>query len=497
MTRDTQGIRRREARPEERRGATRPRRWLTLASLALLALAAPRARARAQDGYFPVGANERHGENLRLERRLAWMDEWFTASSEARADALGIWKVMLGRGSQAAASPTSVLVGRLIRVLVHGETAARAGRSEFVVADNIDLRVVPGVFASRSEGIGEALVVNVKPLDKLTDEPGMPESVDLCLVWVGPAGQELVARSEPIGRKAFVLDGFEMYVRPPISAPGFWRLVPEVRVGAHVARGLGVPVECVERLQERYAAFQARQREKGSTDAYEGALIERVEHGVRDLTLPSVDALLDGRTGELRNQMVARAKPHANANWTTRGADAWVLDPPDSAHAPAELLVSICSPRETPAWLFAGEAGRLWQEYGEQVSARIVSLDFEAAGQPGLLWELLASERAAHPDARLCLVARASSLFGLGFELQDEGKSALIDRLVYISPIVREHAPSMHVRMPWLFLEPLGEEYTDQEIAVEEGADGYWARRPEPIPIAELELPGLLRRVFE
>ena len=159
---------------------------------------------------------------VRRERIELVRARYAAAGEEERRAALHAFD-----GVRSAANPKGKELGlrELNAVLRALEPRADPALSaEQVLADALLLRVVPGAFESRSDGLGEATTVHLTR----TMDVAVEGDPILSLYWSGPNGEELRARREVIPQ-AIVKSGIvEMFIRPPKSAPGAWRLVCEV-----------------------------------------------------------------------------------------------------------------------------------------------------------------------------------------------------------------------------------------------------------------------------
>ncbi|MCB9913762.1 MAG: hypothetical protein H6828_01275 [Planctomycetes bacterium] len=216
----------------------------TLTTLVLaLAAAAPAAQVGDGDALFVYHLAE-HLEAVRAERVAELRAAYAEAAPERRSAAEAALLAGVDPGRPALRPPDFDALARARRALL-GEAAPAPALDE--LAESLDLRVVPGCFAARAEGRGEATTVAVTQLWRA---PG--RDADVTLWWTRGEERER-ARSEPVAAASFAA-GFEMYVRPPVSTPGRWALVAELRAGDASAWSRPVAVECVDDL----AALRAR-----------------------------------------------------------------------------------------------------------------------------------------------------------------------------------------------------------------------------------------------
>ena len=173
-------------------------------------------------GVFTIGAVQRWG------RVDAFRSAWEDASSESRARVVEVMGSLRSAGAPSEWWPDlgSIEVGT--RILNGLDDAAFLAENKAgalaVQAASLDLRVLPGAFEARSEGRTASLVVRVSPLFELREAL----EVKVSLIWVGPDGAEITARTEVISARAFSAPGFDMYLRAPHTRPGVWQLVAEL-----------------------------------------------------------------------------------------------------------------------------------------------------------------------------------------------------------------------------------------------------------------------------
>jgi hypothetical protein len=185
---------------------------------------------------------EQLSSSLRGERIEQIRAGYLNASEERRAAALELFS-----GVRSAANPKGGSLGfkdldALVEVL--DPTVSELLTVAQGLARAIDLRVTPGAFESRVDGMGEAMTVHLTRRNAALPEG---DSV-VSLYWVAPDGTESRARSEMIPAGAFAAGSFEMFIRPPASGPGSWELVCDVGLGEDAGRSRSVGVECLNEL---------------------------------------------------------------------------------------------------------------------------------------------------------------------------------------------------------------------------------------------------------
>jgi len=186
------------------------------------------------------------------------------------------------------------------------------------------------------------------------------------------------ARREPATPSAFEGDGFEMYVRPPVSQPGAWRLQVELELDGKHARGVAVPVPCLAEPGE--AVGLARERLDGEGPARELArgLLATARSGAR---LPA--GLAPAETLELlHDPRGARPGPRprplelgfrdrdGRERWT------WGWMPVEPPHAVLVLLVPSHQP---PQVVLEGVLGPRWRATAKDLSALLLSASLPRA----------------------------------------------------------------------------------------------------------------------
>ena len=219
-----------------------------LASLAWLCTAAPGQEPRqgpppagqtpapaASDQSPLVEVRFSHEAVVKNERVDTFFRAWAVAAEERRDAAAQVLASLRSPGAPSEWWPdpgsievaTRVLGGESPELLLDENEAAALA----VQAASLDLRVQPGHFQARATGRGQSLVVRVVPLFELREAL----DVHLRLIWIGPDGQEQLARDEVVTKGAFTAPGFDMYIRAPLSADACWTLVAELRPAAEAS----------------------------------------------------------------------------------------------------------------------------------------------------------------------------------------------------------------------------------------------------------------------
>lgn len=311
-----------------------------------------------------------HVRAARHERVVAALDAWIAARTPPAPPEL-----LPPEGRPTAPADLAALAR--VRRELSGETSdGDLARRLGAVADALDLRVIPGVFAtSAEEGDTVPMEVRVAPIGALAE----PIDVELSLVWVSPTGREERARTEPVGHEALRgRVGFTMYVRSPSSARAArWHLVPLVRSADAIARGAAVPVECVARLSERLAVLRSRAAGEDGDEVASDVVrwIEALEQeGLRRVRGP--DALLaeaERRLGvEVEGEREGpRLLGRAFSDPVGASEHAWSVDP---AGGVERTLVVFTPSAEAPEALLSGPAAWAeWQRFADGRRCRVIA----------------------------------------------------------------------------------------------------------------------------
>lgn len=396
--------------------------------------------AAAQEGPYDA-----HLRNVYLERRQAFLSAWESAEEPRRELVRETFRARRAQGVPAVYQLPAQLMTELGRVLDGDVLTTRDLSWEDRFAIALDLLVLPGAFTAGEGGRGDEIIVRVLPAMTRSFEP-LPEQVLLRLIWVGPGGQEIPARQEPVHRAAFRMPGFEMYLRAPASMPGSWSLVAEIELEGRTGRGHPVPVDCVRDL------FGRADRLAGGPpgDPYEAAAHEalrrHLQRGIRDGMAPSIEELLSG----------ALLPPLFSLDQDWGGGATLCLDAGPSE--PREVVLLAVPPLEEPDWVFSGGAADTWIHLAAERRARVYtsSLPIKDSGGPDILGAL-AGLRSVHPGLPLTLVVRGSAVGRLALARLGKSDAVPFDRVVVhtvISPLV---TPRRQFEVPTLVLTPLAE----------------------------------------
>lgn len=376
-----------------------------------------------------------HGANLRAELVEAFFVAW-GAADETRRDAVReLFAELVSPGAPAELLPSLGAIQVATAVLEGAPSVDLLGEDAAAVlalqALSLDLRVRPGLVEAKRTGRPASLTVDLAPLYELRSSL----DVDLSLVWIGPAGEELVARTEPIGARAFSVQGFQMFVRAPLVEPGLWHLVPELRPrvedpdaqpGAMLlapVRGRPVPVPIV--APEPGVAGLVQRLGDAALTGGRSALVALLETGERLAPSPYQLASDWLESGLVQPQVPAGL--------------------PDPDTAPVLLLVEPRDRAGGPS--FAGTVGGAWLEAARSSGRHLVATAPVGAGESPRVTEACAS----FGDRDVTLVVFGDAILATQLEFLRNGAPA-IDRLVIVARMWRP-TPTMPA-VPTLYLTP-------------------------------------------
>ncbi|MDF1797785.1 MAG: hypothetical protein P1V81_01300 [Planctomycetota bacterium] len=442
---------------------------VALAAIATSATAGPWAAAERAAWSTPSADTPpmAHAANLRAELVDAFFVAW-GAADEARRDAVrALFAELVSPGAPAELLPSLGAIQVATAVLGGTPSADLLGEDPAAVlalqALSLDLRVRPGLVEAKRSGRPASLTVDLASLYELRSSL----DVGLSLVWLGPEGQELVARTEPIAARAFGVEGFQMFVRAPLVEPGLWHLVPELspriedpgaEPGALLlapVRGRPVPVPIV--APEPGIAGLVQRFGQAATPGARSPLVALLETGER--LAPSLYQLASDWLGR---ELAAPQVPGA-------------LPDPDTA--PVLLLVEPRDRAGGPS--FAGTVGAAWLEAGRSTGHHLAATAPVGAGESPRVTEACAS----FGDREVTLVVFGDAILATQLEFLRNGAPA-IDRLVVVARMWRP-TPTMP-SVPTLYLTP---ESASAELA---GASAHVTAKllDDSIFLSATELPG-------
>jgi hypothetical protein len=286
------------------------------------------------------------------------------ASEERREAALEVFK-----GLRSAANPEGKELDlNSIDLVLSALDPARLGAEspEQALASVLSLRVVPGAFEARSEGRGEATTVHlVRRRDVVIEGDQI-----LSLYWLGPDGEEIRARREVVPHAVVRAGTVEMFIRPPVAAPGPWQLVCEVGMDKRASRGLPVSVDCVSDLTARRSALAALPAVSMRGRTLGESLTALCDRGVRHSALGASELLTLAEGGAL-----GRLQP------VTHHGSLELHITPESE--PTGTLVIVGGSALSPLELAAGAASRAWLSFAESERMRVILLDLPLSARRG------------------------------------------------------------------------------------------------------------------
>jgi len=336
----------------------------------------------------PQESPEELALSLRRERVELMRVRYQAASEERRHAALEVLKE-----NRSAANPEGKELdhGSLDRVLSALESARGAGESpEQALANALTLRVVPGAFEARTEGLGEATTVHlVRGRDVVVE--GDPV---LSLYWLGPDGEEVRARREVMPQAIVRAGSLEMFIRPPATKPGAWQLVCEVGTGERARRGEPVRVDCVSDLKERRSALATQPSGSMKGQTLGEVLAALCDRGVRHPVLGASALLTLAEGGALGRLRAVRHHGSLELHITPEVE-------------PTGTLVLAGGSTFSPLELAAGAASTAWLRYAESERARVILLDLplSARGEGLSLPMRIIELREERPEDEFHLVA--------------------------------------------------------------------------------------------
>ncbi len=432
----------------------------------------------ASDPEIVTLARKRAG----LERRALFLDAWTLADAAAQNRARRVLRVERDGADRIAAMPSVESLTLAWRVLT--DENANPVETDLLrdFAESLDLRVVPGIYEGKPEGLPQALTVRVSSIYSVKLE----HIVRVALIWIGEDGKEIRARSEPVAPKAFARGGFDMYVRAPSPVPGAWKLVCEVTQGT--TSGRGVPISVIG-LDQPAALLSS----EDSQTRTEFELLQ--EHGVRPTffraflelmgALPA-DAGADwvgARSDNIDHETFRSLEENGHHTWSV-GAN-WVADPKC-------ILVLLKPEEEAPEAALVGAVGHEWQLAARENSWWVLSTDLPLRSDEGASLLTLAGQlREWKPDAQLVLVGRGSALLELQMA-QLHRPDWVFDRMALstvLSPNVR---PKNLPDFRGLFVSSDAATPGQEVVSTEGKQDWTWKKRTDPLVVTDLALPKLI-----
>jgi len=346
-----------------------------------------------------------HLRSVRAERTARLRDAFRAADPAARLDARLSFEARRSSGAAALAPATLEAIAHVTGELDGSldDDASDVDERAFSLARSLDLRVRPGLFAARDDGLGELTLVTLAPLWPVACEG----DVLVELHWVDGRGERELARREPFAASV-LRDEFEMAVRPPASEPSTWWLEPVVEVDRARARGVAVRVSCADEPREEASAAAERLASEPSTPGADvarralAALVPLHDEGRRDSVhdaRAALDVLAAWRTGEPWPPATVRPLPCADAALSA----AFVYEPTATAR-PARVVALVVASHAAAAGPWLGTDGERLRRLADEHDAIVVTLRL-ADGWAPLEADAVAALRALAPDGELVLVA--------------------------------------------------------------------------------------------
>lgn len=337
----------------------------------LVALVAAQESAESDPKALDRAAWEQHAACVLSEREQRFVAHYLLAAPDAQAEARASLEGLRPRGASASWAP-GLDAMRLVESRLSGGTGEFPDLDE--LAGVLDLVALPGVFEARHDGLGDPLTVRVRRLYRFQPKADFT----LSLRWRASDGSELPARTEPIGAGAVTEDGFDMYLRAPLSGPGPWRLYGIVTRPDAGEVGFAVPevrVDAVHELRTRARAALERELEGQPGHRHLRVALDRLLRSGRRLSASlGASELLTGierwtETGPATGLPVPLELGHVDA----RGVEHWLW-----TYGPKEdpvRAVAILSPTaEAVDHVFAGDLGRTWIDFAERTRTQLFAL---------------------------------------------------------------------------------------------------------------------------
>jgi hypothetical protein len=312
----------------------------------------------------PQESPEEFSLSLRRERLELVRARYEVASEERRQAALELFKEIRSAANPSGKELAQSSLDLVLRALDPEQGGAES--PEQTLASALSIRVIPGAFEARTEGLGEATTVHLVR----TRDVAIEGDQVLSLYWLGPAGEELRVRREVMPHAILRAGSLEMFVRPPVSAPGSWRLVCEVGMEERARRGLPVRVDCVSDLKDRRSALADLPAVSMKGETPGEALEALCERGVRHPVL-GASALLTIAEGDA----LGRVKPVVH-----HGSLELHITP---LNDPTGTLVLVGGSTYSPLELAAGAASSAWLSFAESERMRIILLDLPLSEREG------------------------------------------------------------------------------------------------------------------
>ena len=418
------------------------------------------------------------------ERRALFLNAWEQASAGEQARAIRILRLEREGATRLTATPSARELTRAWSTLTRSEEDPFEPSSLRLLADSLDLRVLPGAFEGKPEGKPDHLTVRVTALYQ---EP-IDHPLQVSLYWIHEDGREIRARTEVVAHRALSAIGFEMYVRAPTNLPETWSLVPEVSDGEESARGVPVTVMGLDQPE-----VLVREGDEGT--AKDLKLLRL--YGIRPLFLRAFQENL-GVLSVDDQEAWRGARPVESALepfslLRAAGVSCWAVGV-EGVDSPRKVLILMRPEDERPETALAGAQGRVWSEAARSNGWWVLAPDLPLHSPEGPSILSIASRLSKLlPDAERILVGRGSALVELQLaQLHDLDWS--VDRLVLSVVLSPSGRPRNLPALPGLFLSSNALETGSESLDLHAQEMWLWEKRVEPPIITDLGLPLRLER---
>jgi len=419
---------------------------------------------------------ETHKRVVLAERVANFMREYAAASEDARKRVDTLIEKARPVGAGVMWYPGFDVFAHALRDLRRGPKPSaaenQAVRDEFdEVAAAFDLVVVPGCFAPRSEGVGEALTVRVRTLF-----PAFAAKDFTCaLEWLGADGVAQPARRETIESAVLRENGFEMFIHAPLSKPGWWTLRANVaRDGDPTVPGTSAPVaiQCVNDLEARFKAASERAvaDQPGRARLLRGIDLLRL-HGLRSSACLSAESeLFAAETWTDAGPPVGVPVPLEIAFTDGMAVSHWMwsIRPPAET---ARTILLLAPAAEAPDAVFAGAIGAEWIKVAGRHDAELFSthLPLDATLMEAMLGRV--RERA---KGELLIVARGDAFGRLQAALYVKRQTPPFDAIVISSNIVGQDPSTVLAGVTRLLVAPGDTTKSSDKTGTLTWVEGSW-----------------------
>lgn len=356
-----------------------------------------------------------HRSVVACERRTRFLEHYAQADGAQRERALELLEAARPAGASTGWQPSAALLRRAEALLQdRAESATDAELERFdALAGALDLLAIPGAFELREKEPTAPVTVRVALLADT-----QARDCEFVLQWIDTARRHVHARREPVDARGFAGQGFDMYVRAPLSEPGacwlYGRISPRGEAPFAV-RTAEIRVDAIERLDARLAAL--RERSLGEHPGYVrlGELLTSliVRGARRSASLGGADLLAALEAWSEAGPAAGSPVPIEAVGTSAGGAERWLWSYSPSG-TPRRALALFAGPDEPADAPFAGAVGLEWMRWAERSATQLFAVN--APTEPGELEALLARLRAWSGGLEFGVVVRddAWRAFSLG-----------------------------------------------------------------------------------